>query len=160
MAVVSLSNSFNSSQQYGGKGISILKLSCLKNIWKILDLRDWEPLLWLQKVWKLINQWSSANQFKKYSWLQYSYCNKAQPMVFHWKTMQKGCKTDSSPASSEVITHFIIDFKSTNFILNTNKSINKYYGYIHECLGTFQLWCDLLRFFWSTQMRWVFRWQK
>jgi len=48
--------------------------------------------------------------------------------------MQKEHIKDSSPASSEVITHFTIDFKSTNFSLDTNKSINKYYGYMHYAL--------------------------
>lgn len=45
--------------------------------------------------------------------------------------MQKQRKKDSSPASSEVIMHFTIDFKHTNFSLDTNKSINKCYGYMH-----------------------------
>lgn len=49
-------------------------------------------------------------------------------------TVQKECMKDSNFASGEVITHFTTDFKSTNFNLDTNKIIKKYYCYMHYAL--------------------------
>lgn len=53
-------------------------------------------------------------------------------MVLHLQTtMQEDHEKRLSPASSKVLVHFTIDFKSTNFSLDTNKTVNKYYSYMH-----------------------------